>query len=297
MNNYIKASEVSFEICVNENMKDNKFLLSLINDYEDKKWRYQKFTTFIIDMLSETALSHDEKKSLCGKLYSILEESIRKTNCQDGEMGEVFLYGIMKEYYNALPIVPKIFYKQSRKVNAYGADSVHVTIEDNKCHLWLGESKFYQDIGDAIRKAIESIKETLTTDKLKAEKKYISELKTLRKYLEDNEKNLTCDIVDDFEKLCNRNSSIDDLKKILHVPISIIYECQTTNTFDILNEDYKEQIKKEHHKHCQKIIKNIQEGLGDVCYLNEIKFHIILFPVPNKNKIVELFQEKVKVFQ
>jgi hypothetical protein len=65
------------------------------------------------------------------------------------ELAEIFLYGIMRHHFKALPVVPKIFYKQNSQDNAKGADSVHVVIIDNdNFSLWFGEAKFYNSIED-----------------------------------------------------------------------------------------------------------------------------------------------------
>lgn len=66
----------------------------------------------------------------------------------------------MKDHYSALPIVPKIFYKQNKKDEAKGSDSVHIVIESrDSFSLWFGESKFYNSIENArLDKIISSVK-------------------------------------------------------------------------------------------------------------------------------------------
>ncbi len=157
---------------------ENKKILSLINDFEDGEWRYKKFQKFLWDNIAETALSHKERQCLVNKSQTELIESAKKLRLTDlesedigkgSEIAEILLYGIMKHHYQALPVVPKIFYKQNNKDQAKGADSVHVVLEsDNDFSLWLGESKFYNSIEDARLGAIvNSVAEILETDKLK----------------------------------------------------------------------------------------------------------------------------------
>ena len=156
---------IQFEVLINDEFlsnldssfqaKDNEKVLSLVNDFEDGKWRITKFQNFIWDNIAETALSKDERDKLSDQSHSKLiasAKNLRLTD-KDGEMGkgselaEILLYGIMKHYYKALPIVPKIFYKQNSQDNAKGSDSVHLVIEnDNDFSIWLGESKFYKDL-------------------------------------------------------------------------------------------------------------------------------------------------------
>src|SRR5690606_55449 len=154
---------MKFEVIVNdffENLKqdititqtNNKRVVGILNDYEDGKWRYDKFQKFIWDNIKETALSHSERKALLSDgESSILTESAKKLRLVEAtdaigrgsEIAEIVLYGIMKHQYKALPIVPKIFYKQNKKDEAKGSDSVHIVIESpDSFSLWFGESKF-----------------------------------------------------------------------------------------------------------------------------------------------------------
>ena len=156
----------------------NKKVLGLINGFENGSWRYENFQNFIWNNIKETALSYKERRALIsegeGTLLSEAAKNLRLTEGEDdigrgSEIAEIVLYGIMKNHYKALPIVPKIFYKQNRQDNAKGADSVHIVIEEeNKFSLWLGESKFYNSIENArLGKIIASVKECLSLEKLK----------------------------------------------------------------------------------------------------------------------------------
>lgn len=82
--------------------------------------------------------------------YTTLTESVKNLrlvdtdNGQGSEIAEIVLYGIMRYYYGALPVVPKIFAND----NAKGADSVHIVLDDKgDFTLWLGEAKFYSNSG------------------------------------------------------------------------------------------------------------------------------------------------------
>ncbi len=119
---------------------ENKKLLSLVNDFEDNHWRFNKFYNFIWDNIAETALSHREREALSGQPHSLLSAAAKNLRLTDSiadigkgsELAEVVLYGLMKHVYKALPVVPKIFYKQNVQDNAKGADSVHIVLDDRR---------------------------------------------------------------------------------------------------------------------------------------------------------------------
>ncbi|MBK1971841.1 HamA C-terminal domain-containing protein [Campylobacter sp. TTU_617] len=300
-NTYVKnRNNVTFEIFLDSviNNSCNRFLLSLVNDYEEGQWRFNKFNRYIMDTLAETALSKKERESLREEHpYSLMEKSVERLNKKEGEVGEIFLYGIMRKYYNALPIVPKIFYKQNSNDYAKGADSVHLTIENQECHLWLGESKFYKDISEAISKAIKSIKELLEKNRLNKEKSIII-VSDFESFIEDKKDEISEENIEKIKKILRQETSIDELKNILHIPISIIYQCSITegNRDNRLSEEYKRKIVNFHQKQAEKAIEKITEELGDIHNIHEIKFHIILFPVPEKERIKDNFIKKIGSF-
>ncbi|RVN61206.1 DUF1837 domain-containing protein [Sinorhizobium meliloti] len=92
----------------------NKRLLSFINDYEDGAWRYQKFQSYIWDNIAQTALSERERTSLSDQGYSGLHNAAKNLRLTDkdkvgegSEIAEIFLYGVMRHHFGALPVVPK----------------------------------------------------------------------------------------------------------------------------------------------------------------------------------------------
>ncbi len=106
---------------------DKKHVLSIFNDFENGSWRHDRFHRFIWNNIKGTALSYKERQACIGEgEASVLIEAAKKLRLTDSEndigrgseLAEIVLYGIMKNHYNALPVVPKIFYKQNRQDNA-----------------------------------------------------------------------------------------------------------------------------------------------------------------------------------
>ncbi len=158
--------KLTFEVLIDESFDkisidkslsptSNKRVLSLINDFEDGAWRYQKFQEFVWNNIKETALSLRERENLIDNEYTSLiaaAKNLRLTDTidddtQGSELAEIVLYGIMKHHYQALSVVPKIFYKQNSQDFAKGSDSIHIVLEGkDKFSIWFGEAKFYNSI-------------------------------------------------------------------------------------------------------------------------------------------------------
>lgn len=195
----------------------NDFLLSVVNGFEDGKWREDLFRQFVMNNIAQTGLSADERENICTiDPYTQITRSImnlRLVDCENGqgsEIAEIVLYGIMRYHYNALPVVPKIFYKQNSNDNAKGADSVHIVIDEDKMDftLWLGEAKFFNDIIDErLYDPINSVFEALGTEKIKKENSIITNIKDLE-YVINNP-----DIRKKVKEVLRHDVSIDEVKK------------------------------------------------------------------------------------
>lgn len=273
---------------------ENKRVLSLINDYEDMKWRYEKFESFIWDNIALTALSAQEREKLADRSHSKMIASAKSLRLTDkpkdvgkgSELAEIVLYAIMHHHYKALSVVPKIFYKQNAQDNAKGADSVHIAIEGNgEFSLWFGEAKFYNSIEDArLTSVVESVGNSLVTDKLKKENSIITNTADIDTLVEDG------GLVKMIKAALSNQVSIDQIKAKLHIPILILHECKITSSAVELTDDYRSKIKAHHLDRAKAYFKKQIELLsGSVAKYSEIKFHIIFFPVPDRTKVINEF--------
>ncbi len=285
----------------------NESLVSVVNDFEDGKWRLGKFLNFVIDNLKETALTAKERAALVNREGEILSRAANclrieengDSNSRGSEVGEILLYGLMREYYGALPAVPKIWHKQNRQNTAKGADSVHVVIkEDNRFELWLGEAKFYKDISGAITKAVESVKDMLSLAAIRKENSFITDLEDLRICLQKKHPDAAETLWLDISKMLDVQTSIDLVKPILHIPILLLHECNLTKAATGLSDEYKRSIKEAHLKNAQDYFKKQIGALKDEIPLySAIHFHLVLFPIPNKDSVVDGFYKRIEPFR
>lgn len=299
----ILVDDAFVNICTDPSLTpiDKSHLLSVVNGYEDNKWRMNLFRNFIFNNLAETGLSAQEREALADKKFETLVAAAQKLRIEKkinknsgGEIGEIMLYGIMKHHFNALPVVPKIFYKQNSKDYAKGADSVHITLNaDGDFDLWLGEAKFYDSIKNArLDEPIASIDEMLSKKKLRDENSMVTNLHDLDVLLKDADKTKK------VREALSTNVSLDDIKKRLHVPIMILHECDITKTTTDYNQTYKDAIIAYHKERANAYFKKMFSKLSTtVKNLASIHFHLILFPVPCKADIVTDFMNHAQLFQ
>lgn len=249
MNNF-EFNIILDDLYINDKTKANN-LLSLVNGYEDGKWDYDKFNNYLSNSLKYTALTENERNKLIHREATLLGKAFRNVrkdvNSLGGEVAEILLYGIMHDYYKALPIVPKIFHKQNSNDYVKGADSIHIIIDkNNDVEFWYGEAKFYNKFDKTlISSAINSIIEMLNKDKLKKENHIIVYSSDLQECIKNRYSKNSSELIDIICYMLE--NSFDEMKKRIHVPILLLYECDITKIHSELTDEYKKQILLDHN--------------------------------------------------
>lgn len=288
-----------FEIVIDDTLynliqkgSDKYNILSEINDFQDGDWWYEKFYNYIFDNIVLTALSAEERKKLPNSPYSQIKKACRnlrltdseRDNGKGSEIAEILLYAIMKEHFHALSAVPKIFYKQNPNMYAFGADGVHIVLDENDFSIWYGEAKFYEKIDNIqLRTIANSVHNSLQEYKIRKENSIITNLNDLEEELGDDKRK------DIILSLLDEKTSVDKLKPHLHIPIMILYECELTANQKELSEEYKEELKNIQTKNAESYFSIQNEICKDIYKYENITFHLIYFPVPDKSKVVENF--------
>lgn len=91
---------------------------------------------------------------------------------------------------------------------------------------------------------IESVNNSLQTDKLKKENSIITNISDIDSLIDNNE------LCTKIKEALSPQESIDSLKPKIHIPIFLLHECSITKEADCMSEEYKESI--------ISIIKNVQ---------------------------------------
>lgn len=297
----IDSTLIDLGIADGLNPASNKWLLSIVNDFEDGIWRQGKFDNFVWDNIAQTALTHKEREALQGQPHSLLinaAKNLRLTDAENdigkgSELAEIVLYGIMRHKYQALPVVPKIFYKQNTQDNAKGADSVHIIVgSDGDFSLWFGEAKFYSSIEDArLNSIVQSIKSSLATDKLKKENAIILNLPELDCLA------INSDVRARIKQSLANKASIDSIKSRINIPILLLHECPITSGAKEVTQEYLSVIINRHKERARSYFAKQIDELRELFKYSEIRFHLILFPVPAKQPIIDKFVKLVETYK
>jgi len=290
---------------------DGREVLSVANDFSDNKWQFQKFQKFIFNNIAQTALSKKERDNIIDDSYGTLIEAAKKLRLIDkrdeknetegSELAEIILYGIMNHYYKALPVVPKIFNKQNSKDNAKGADSVHIVQESkDEFSIWYGEAKFYNNIEDPrLYEIVNSVLNIFSDSAFNTENRILSNSNDLREYFKDN-----IDLYKNIINILDSDSPIDYVKARLNIPILLLHVCKITSNQKENSQEYidkildyqRERVQSFYKKLYTKAIKN-NDKVEPIVNFDKIRFHFILFPVPDKKMIISNFLDEAEHFR
>lgn len=96
--------------------------------------------------------------------YDQWDKEILDIYMTKGIFSELILHFLLRSMYNTIPLISKIYFKDSFAHEAHGFDSVHIS-DDKK--LWLGETKFYNNSKRGINALIDDLNTHFKHDYLK----------------------------------------------------------------------------------------------------------------------------------
>lgn len=265
-------------------IQDDAELLGLCAGYEMGAWRAEGFARYLIRNLPQFILpveSWDKFNTATG--VEQLSRAARTIYTTDkykhrGEVGELLLFSIMREYYNSEQLISKFYFKSSANDTVKGFDAVHVVMADKGAELWLGEVKFYSNLPAAMRDVIVEIKEHLEINYMRDEFMWIENK------MQDGIKNAP-----EIRHLLDDSTSLDEVFKVLHIPILLTYKSPTIAKYTIDNDEYKAMISDE--------INNNFDIFNDKSLPKDINIHLILVPLAGKARLLKEFDDRLKSLQ
>lgn len=273
----------------------NHHLCGICNDYEDEEWWLDKFMRFVWDSVSQTALTRRAETMLKNEeaYHSIQELSLNNlrkclnsSNSGKGsEVAEIVLYGIMRRHFRAIAAVPKIFYKQNPNVPVHGADSVHIIVDERsgEFSVWYGEAKFYKSFESALSSLLDSVESSLEKRAITKENQILVNLRDLDYCVSDT--NVRNNIVE----FLSENTSMDEIKKILHVPMLLLCESSMVSEYKCFSDECRQKFESKFLAIANSYFETQKERLKSLCGYERINFHLVLFPVKSKEEIMERF--------
>lgn len=211
-----------------------------------------------------------------------IDDSVADRYLRRGEFGELILHLLLREYHDTIPLISKIYFKDSLSPAVHGFDAVH--IQESTKTLWLGESKLYTDGKQGVLALIEDIKNHFLADYLNSEFSIIS-----RKIeLLDNipQKDYWIDLLEESNTLKDQLSNIN-------IPLLCTYE---SPLFSKYNDENLPEFISEYEKEMKELKKYFDDNNNQPIKSN-LNIILLLFPVQCKKELVTRLHRNLSYMQ
>jgi len=281
-----------------------------LDDKGDIRFRFEELADSIMRVIPEYVFADyggteinkenavDKLKEAAQSIYKIKEFKLKKRTLVDGdkkaekelenvnnnnrgEFGEILLHLLLRDFHGTIPLVSKVYFKDSAGVPAHGFDAVHISPKDKI--LWLGESKLYTDGKGGIRELIKDINEHFLRD-------YLNEqFLLIKKNLSNNE----IEQRDEWINILTNTQKLKDQLKMINIPLLCVYQHDIYELYDDLSNvdavSYHETNVRELKEYFDE-----KSNHGNKTNLNII---LLLFPIQDKKKFVKMLHEKLWYMQ
>jgi len=266
--------------------KDDTFpdLHGVCAGFESRQWRKDQLVDYLFEYLPEFALTYSEFENLTGenvvaKMRQVVMSIYQSEKFKNrGEFGELLLHAIIRETYNTLPAISKIYYKDGPNETVKGFDAVHVVVTDDTLELWLGDVKFYKNISDAISDVIKEINQHIETRYVRNEFIAIT-----------NKIDTKWPHADRLKTLLHPNTSLDDVFSNTCIPVLLTYDSTILAKYNNKCDEYVQEISEE----FQRFHKIFCDKLGEF----PLTIHLFLFPLNTKVELINSLESKLKIWQ
>ncbi len=252
--------------------------------FDQNKFRFVPLVDVIRNVIPEFALGYH-----CGEqipLTEIIErlkeaaETVYLTEKYQtrGEFGELILHLLLRDFHNTVPLISKIYFKDSHNVPAHGFDGVQISINGEEKKLWLGESKLYKSGSGGIRDLAGDITKHVNGDYLRREFSLIS------KKLPNNVPE-----IEFWRSLMDKHQRLDVIFSSIVIPMVCTYN---SSVFDGHNDNTPQCIS-DFITEWNQLNNEFVRLKGSV----NIEIILMLLPVPDKDALNTELDTRLKLMQ
>jgi hypothetical protein len=252
--------------------------------FELQAWRCVPFAEHLIEWLPEYALPEDELDVTHANIYVKLKKAAVRVYTSEkykkrGEAGEITLHAICRDYFNTLPISPRVFYKSASNDVVKAFDMVHAHFPPTGgVELWLGESKLYSDTQQAIAEALKSVREHIDQGFLREQKLLIGPQipKSTPRYKE-------------LMELFEPQTSLDKFLEAGVFVIGVLSNSKACGAAQKIDDEYKQALNAE--------FSVLENSLINSHITKNIRVVLLYVPLADKDGFVTAFDSKLKGLQ
>ena len=200
-----------------------------------------------------------------------IDDEVADRYLRKGEFGELILHVLLRDFKNTIPLISKIYFKDSYGTAVHGFDAIHIQ-PDTKT-LWLGESKIYKDGKAGIKALIQDIQDHIQGDYMESEFAIVS--RKIRLFEDIPERQYWLDLMDKTTSLKQQINNI------------VIPQYDDENLQEFL-EEYEKEVRK---------LKKFFDENNHHKLKSKMKIILILFPIQSKKKLIAGLHRNLSLLQ
>ena len=273
--------------------KSEKVIDELISDatlrayfvgFELNKFRLKPLVDIICRVIPEFSFGYHEGVSVPHtEMFEKFQEAAEIIYQTDkfkkrGEFGELILHLLLRDFHNTIPLVSKIFFKDSIDMAVHGFDAVQITDDGTTKKLWLGESKLYKVGKNGIDELIEDLKKHVNGDFLR------QEFQLLYKKLPDQ----ILDI-EYWRDLMDKHTRLEEIFSTLVIPMVCTYSSEIYKN----HKDATQAFLADFDKECR----GLHAHFNGKEIKTDVEIILLLLPVSDKDELNQALHNKLKAFQ
>jgi hypothetical protein len=265
-----------------------KCLLSAIHEFaygfhEGTETKNTETALKVVDAaLSIYKISHFDRVREIYQKGNHIDDDIDDKFLRRGEFGELILHVLLREYHDTIPLLSKIYFKDSLGHAVHGFDCVHVDPKTKT--LWLGESKLYLDPRRALKELIADVQGHFSADYMEAEFSLIA--KKIRHF--DN-----VPLVDEWQHILSDSTKLKEKFERINIPLLCTYSCDLFSKHD---DEKSAAFQIEYETKIRALKKYFDDSFVHP-YKGKLNIVILLFPVPSKVELVKRLHHKLSLLQ
>lgn len=252
--------------------------------FDQNKFRLEPLVDLIRNVIPEFALGYYLGNAIpLTQMVDRLKEAARTIYTTDkyknrGEFGELILHLLLRDFCGTIPLISKIWFKDSDNSTVHGFDGVQVAIEEGNNKLWLGESKIYRDGKAGVSELANDIKKHVEADYLR------KEFHLLSKKLPENVPE-----IEYFRNLMDKHQTLDKIYSSIVIPLVCTYSSRIFKLHSSETKEYLEAFSTE----CNDLHKYFLNSN----IVTNVEFYLMLLPIPDKQKLIDSLDARLKAIQ
>lgn len=216
-----------------------------------------------------------------GELFMLARDMFRKIK-DAGEVGELLLFFLLEAALGAPQVVCKMELKTNPADEVKGTDGIHVKWDAENGHLdvYLGESKLHQDLGKAIKDALQSVSKFHYENRLDEELHLVT---SHFKFLDDSFKKAVTSWV-------NRETAESECH-IIHACL-IGWDWKQYSRLEKDRDALFDEFEQQYREHANVIGTKLQSSFKGYSH-DHLSFHFLFLPFASVGEFREAFYEEL----